>query len=176
MAVDEMTQTDVAKSREEFIKSLDKDLKPEARQRQIELYDLQQEVNRINSTRSGVGTRLKAGMTRGKGSLVIQWEAFDESKPETLPKNLAEFASIAKIDPSSEAGKKTILDYLIVGYNDDMYVQASDPIAEFVNPAWDDDRKSQFRLVVRNLSKAMAGVVSLEDVAKDIRAKLDNVK
>jgi hypothetical protein len=42
---------------------------------------------------------------------------------------------------------------LIVGFNDKQYTEASDPIAEFVNPAWPDDVKLQFRTVVRNLAK-----------------------
>ena len=47
-----------------------------------------------------------------------------------------------------------MLDLLIEGYNAVQYQTASDPIAEFVNDSWDKDTKAQFRLVVRNLSKA----------------------
>lgn len=141
-----------------------------------EKHPFEDDVKAENAKRNGVGTRLRYGMTRGKGSVPIKWEAFDESQPDTLPKSLAEFANIAKIDPSSEAGKKKILDYLIVGYNDDTYTQASDPIAEFVNPTWSEDKQAQFRLVVRNFFKAMNGSLSIEDVSKMFREKLDAVK
>lgn len=111
-------------------------------------HPFEDEVTAENAKREGVGTRLAFGMTRGKGSMPIKWEKFDEAKPDTLPKSVKEFVEYTK---SNEA---QILEYLIVGYNDAQYTAASDPIAEFVNPAWSDERKAQFRLVVRNLSKA----------------------
>jgi len=102
-----------------------------------------------NKARSGKGLRVKTGFTRGKGSIPIKWEAFNEAEPDTLPKNIQEFLDITK------ATDTEMLDYLIVGYNDNQYTAASDPIAEHVNLAWDKDLQTQFRLVVRNLSKAM---------------------
>lgn len=106
------------------------------------------EVETANKARSGKGLRFKTGYTRGKGSMPIKWEAFDESQPDTLPKNVQEFLDVTK------ANESELLDYLIVGFNDAQYTAASDPIAEHVNPIWDKDTQSQFRVVVRNLAKA----------------------
>lgn len=114
-----------------------------------------------NETRTGKGLRVKTGFTRGKGSMPIRWEAFDESQADTLPKNVQEFLDITK------ANESELLDYLIVGFNDAQYTAASDPIAEHVNLAWDKDTQSQFRLVVRNLSKAMNQ--SIEDTVAMVK-------
>jgi hypothetical protein len=101
-----------------------------------------------NAKRSGVGTRIKVGSTRGKATQNIKYEFFDESQPDTCPKTVEQFVSITGIKANSE-----LCELLIVGYNDKQYTEASDPIAEFVNPAWPDDVKLQFRTVVRNLAK-----------------------
>ena len=45
-------------------------------------------VTEENAKRTGVGTRMKVGRTRGKGSIVIKYEQFDESLPETLPNSI----------------------------------------------------------------------------------------
>jgi len=128
------------------------------------------EVEATNKARTGKGTRLKAGSTRGKGTMPIKYEQFDETQPDTLPTSLAEFAALTGIqDPA------TLLGFIIVGYNDAQYVAASDPIAEFVVPSWPDDRKLAFRLAVRNYSKALtsAGIeTSIEDAAKFILSKM----
>src|SRR5262245_17694142 len=107
----------------------------------------QAEVDKVNAERTGVGLRLFCGNTRGKGSQPIKWEAFDDSKPETLPKTMKEFAEITGV--KSEAD---ILELVIDGFSANQYRTASDPIAEFVNPAWDADLKLKFRNVVRNYS------------------------
>ena len=96
------------------------------------------------------GLRVFTGFTRGKGSNPIKWEQFDDSKPESMPKSIQEFLDVTK------ATEPQMLDYLIEGFNSSQYTAASDPIAEHVNPEWDDETQSQFRLVVRNLQKAMA--------------------
>lgn len=95
------------------------------------------------------GLRYFTNSTRGKGSMFINYQGFDTDKPETLPSDLKEFAQITGINE-----QKDLLDLLIEGYNATQYQTASDPIAEFVNDSWDKDTKAQFRLVVRNLSKA----------------------
>jgi len=53
--------------------------------REAELDAKQKEADKTNAARTGVGTRVRIGQTRGKNPLVISWEAFDESKPDTLP-------------------------------------------------------------------------------------------
>lgn len=130
------------------------------------------EVEAANAGKSGKGTRLNYGFTRGRNTMPIKYEFFDESQPETLPSSLAEFASLTGIqDPA------TLLGFIIVGYNDAQYVAASDPIAEFVNPTWSDEAKSTFRLAVRNYSKALtsAGIAtSIEDAASFIKGKMES--
>lgn len=126
----------------------------------------QSEVEAKNAERSGKGTRLRAGQTRGKNPQVITWEAFDVSKPDTLPTSLDEFMSLAGVKDEA-----TIVSFLIDGYNDSQYTAASDPIAEFVNPSWSDDVQKQFRLVVRNYSNATG--VSLEDAVKLIKPGIE---
>lgn len=110
------------------------------------------EVSAENAKRTGVGTRLAIGKTRGKGSMIVSWEEFDESKPDTLPKDMKQFMSVTGID--SEA---TLLSYMISGYNAESYSAASDPLKEFVDQTWPSDVQTQFRLVVRNYAKG-AGV------------------
>jgi hypothetical protein len=103
-----------------------------------------------------------AGMTRGKASSVISWEAFDESLPATLPKSITEFMDVTKVQDEA-----SLVGYLITGYNDANYKLASDEIGEYVDPTWSKDVQAQFRLVVRNYSKG-AGV-SIEDAANLIK-------
>lgn len=114
-----------------------------------EKHPFEDEVKAENAKRTGKGLRVKYGMTRGKGSMPIKWEAFDDSQPETLPADFEEFSNLTGVKTEKE-----LVEFLIVGFNDSQYTQASDPIAEHVNPAWDKDTQNQFRLVVRNLSKS----------------------
>lgn len=116
----------------------------------------QKAADAVNAARSGVGTRQRVGQTRGKSPLVITWEAFDESQPETLPTTIQGFMEITSVKD-----EPTLVSMLIGGYNDANYTAASDPLAEFVNPTWPDDAQAQFRLVVRNYSRGAN--VSLED-------------
>ncbi len=122
----------------------------------------QTKANETNATRTGKGTRVKVGMTRGRNPQVISFEAFVESLKETLPTTISEFMDLTKV-----ADEPTIMEYLIDGYNSNAYTQASDPIAEFVDASWDDDVKKQFRLVVRNYSNATG--VSIEDAVALIK-------
>lgn len=125
-------------------------------QKQVEREAAQKKADTTNASRSGVGTRVMVGSTRGKASLVIDWEAFDESKPDTLPTSIQQFMEVTgvKDEPS-------LVGYLISGYNEANYTAASDPLAEFVSDSWPQDAKTQFRLVVRNYSRGAQ--VSLED-------------
>lgn len=115
-----------------------------------------------NASREGVGTRMFVGSTRGKGSIVIKYENWDKSSPDTLPKSLKEFMEVTKITDQSK-----ILEFVIDGHNDELYQQASDPIAEFVDATWPDDAQAQFRLVVRNLSRGAN--LSIEDAVSQIK-------
>jgi hypothetical protein len=118
-----------------------------------------------NKARTGKGTRIRVGSTRGKNPQPISFEAFDESLPETLPTSLQEFMSLTKTEgPDAE---KVIVSYLIEGYNSEMYRNASDPIAEFIDSAWPEDLQRQFRMVVRNYSSGAN--VPLEDAVTLIK-------
>lgn len=121
------------------------------------------EADKTNLERAkNKGLRVKVGFTRGKGSLPIKWEAFDETIPESMPVSLKEFNDLTGTKTEAE-----LLEYAIVGFNDAQYTAASDPIAEHVNPLWDADTKSQFRLVVRNMSKVLSK--SIDDVVAMIK-------
>jgi|SRR3990170_7010998 len=124
--------------------------------RELEVERKQKEADILNAAKTGVGTRQRVGQTRGKNPVVITWEAFDESKPETLPTSIQQFMEVTgvKDEPS-------LVNNLIAGYNDSAYTAASDPLAEFVDPTWPDDAQAQFRIVVRNYSRG--AMVSLED-------------
>jgi hypothetical protein len=127
---------------------------------------LQGKADETNKARTGKGTRVKVGATRGKNPQAISYEAFDESLPDTLPKTLSEFMEVSKIQD-----EPTIVGFLIDGYNAAQYTAASDPIAEFVNPTWPDDVQKQFRLVVRNYSNATG--VSIEDAVALIKPGIE---
>jgi len=128
--------------------------------------EMQAKADETNKTRTGKGTRVRVGQTRGKNPQVITWEAFDDSQPDTLPKTLSEFMDITKTQD-----EKAIVTFLIDGYNDAQYTAASDPIAEFVNPTWNDDVQRQFRLVVRNYANATG--VSIEDAVALIKPGIE---
>jgi hypothetical protein len=126
---------------------------------------LQKDADEANKKRTGKGTRVKVGATRGKNPQAISFENFDDSKPDTLPVTITEFHELIKAD------EPTMVSYLIEGYNQAQYTAASDPIAEFVNPAWSDDVQKQFRLVVRNYSNATG--VSIEDAVALIKPGIE---
>ena len=102
----------------------------------------------VNNTRSGVGTRQQVGRTRGKASLVITYEAFDESKPDTLPTSIPQFMEVTNVKQES-----AIVAMLIEGFNSTSYTAASDPLAEYVNYSWPSEAQAQFRIVVRQYSR-----------------------
>lgn len=139
----------------------DSELKPEQKARQLELALRTFENSKVNATREGVGVRLAAGSTRGKGSVVISWEEFPLDKPELLPKSLKEFIDITKVS------QETLLVYALEGFNTIAQRTASDPIAEFINPTWDDETQTQFRISVRSTSKNTG--MSIEEVANMLK-------
>jgi len=109
-----------------------------------------------NASRSGVGTRVMVGKTRGKNPVVISYENFDSSKPDTLPTSIPQFMEVTTVKDEA-----ILLSFLIDGFNNDRYTSASDPLAEYVNDAWAPEVQNQFRIVVRNYSRGAE--VSLED-------------
>lgn len=112
-----------------------------------------------NKEKTGVGTRTRVGATRGRNPVVITWDAFDETQPETLPTSIEQFLSVTGLNPAKDEAAITSL--LIGGFNDSAYTAASDPLAEYVDDSWPADTRTQFRLVVRNYSRGAQ--VSLED-------------
>lgn len=132
----------------------------ELREQQVK--EFQAKADETNKARTGKGTRVQVGSTRGKNTQVITFEAFDESKPDTLPTSIAEFVELTKAPD-----EKALVAYLIEGYNSDSYRTASDPIAEYVEPTWSEDATKAFRLVVRNYANN-AGV-SIEDAVNLIK-------
>jgi hypothetical protein len=122
----------------------------------------EQKAKEINDARTGKGTRLKVGQTRGRNPQVISYEVFDESQPDTLPKTLSEFMEITKIED-----EPTIMGFVIDGMNSANYTAASDPVAEFVEATWPEDVQKAFRLVVRQYSANAS--VSIEDAVALIK-------
>jgi hypothetical protein len=114
------------------------------------------------------GTRIRVGQTRGRNTQVVSWEAFDDSLPETLPKSYAEFAELTGV-----TSEEAIVSILVDGFNQQAYVAASDPIADFVNPVWPEEVQKGFRLVVRNYA-ANTGV-SIEDAVALVKPGIDKV-
>ena len=114
-----------------------------------EVTKLEAEVKQENAARSGKGTRLVLANTRGKGSIQIKYEAFDADFAGSLPETVAEFMSLSGVEDES-----TLVSFLITGYNDANYKRASDPVSEYVNPAWPSEIAESFKLAVKNLVKA----------------------
>lgn len=100
-----------------------------------------------NASDVKVGLVKKEGSTRGKNPRKIEYMAFDQSVPASLPKSLKEFVEITK------ATEVELLEYAIDGFNSAAYSAASDEIGEFIPDSWDKDTAAQFRLAVRNTSK-----------------------
>ena|SRR5258706_4780176 len=107
---------------------------------------MEAEATAENLTRKGKGLRVLVGATRGRSTTNIKYEAFDESDPDSLPTKVEEFVSLTGINANGQLAR-----FLVIGYNQFKYTEASDPIAEHVNKAWDDDRKLKFRNVIRGL-------------------------
>lgn len=116
----------------------------------------------LNSSKTGKGLRTFLGMTRGRNPQEIQYENWDETQPDTLPTTLSEFMDLRKV-----TDEKDIVRRLILGDNDVLYSEASDPVAEFVDVTWPEEVQKQFRLVVRNYSNATG--VSIEDAVALIK-------
>jgi hypothetical protein len=127
---------------------------------------LEAKAKETNASRTGKGTRIKVGSTRGKNPQAVSFEQFDLSNSGTLPTSFSEFAELTGIKE-----EPTLLSFLIDGYNDAMYSQASDPVAEYINPEWTEEVQSKFRVVVRNYATATG--VSIEDAVALIKPGIE---
>lgn len=141
-----MSQSELDKAIEK-IKGDDK-LNDDAKERQIDLLKTEFKNKELNAQRSGVGTRLMAALTRGKGSQVITYEGFDREDAASLPKSLKQFNEIAKFDESK------ILNACIDAFNSDNYASASDPVNEYVDAAWTAENKAKFKAAVKAIASA----------------------
>lgn len=116
----------------------------------------------LNQGKSGKGLRSFLGMTRGRNPQEIQYENWDESQADSLPLTLSEFMDLRKV-----TDEKDIVRRLILGDNEILYSEASDPVAEYVEASWNEDVQKQFRIVVRNYANATG--VSIEDAVALIK-------
>ncbi len=142
----------------------EKEAKKEALKARSADMDTREKV--LNISRSGKGKRVFLAMTRGKNPQEIQFESFDDSQPKTNPATLSEFMELCP-----ELDEQGIVKRLLVGDYEIAYSEASDPVAEFVNPAWSAEVQVQFRSVVRNYAKATG--VSIEDAVALIRPGIE---
>ena len=116
----------------------------------------------LNEGKTGKGLRSFLGMTRGRNPQEIQYENWDEAIPDSLPLTLSEFMDLRKV-----TDEKDIVRRLILGDNEILYSEASDPVAEFVDASWSEEVQKQFRVVVRNYATATG--VSIEDAVALIK-------
>lgn len=119
-----------------------------------------------NAKRTGVGVRVRVGQTRGKNPSVITWDAFDRELVETLPKTIQEFMATTNVKD-----EPTLVDYLIDGFNDAAYSQASDEIGEFIEDYWDKDTKTGFRTTVRGFARSAN--MSIEQAVALLKPAID---
>ena len=124
--------------------------------------EIEAREKKANEGKTGRGLRTFFGMTRGKTPVMIDYENWDLTQADTLPTSLSEFMDLRKVTE-----EKDIVRRLILGDNEILYTEASDPVAEFVDDSWPDEVKKGFRLVVRNY--ATNANVSIEDAVALIK-------
>ena len=136
----------------------------EARKAEIDAKELE-----ANKDRTGKGTRVMFGFTKGKGSQLIQYENWDESKADTLPVDLQECIGVlnqrgltADKDVESALVKRFIL-----GDNELLYAEAADPVSEFVDPIWPDVVQKSFKMVIK--STAVNNGMTIEETVALIK-------
>jgi hypothetical protein len=130
--------------------------------------DMEKREKELNAGKTGKGTRTFLGMTRGRNPQEIQYENWDESQPDTLLKSFSEVIELHKTrGQEGDVAEKEIVRRWMLGDNDVLYAEASDPVAEFVESSWSDEIKKNFRTVVRNY--ATGAGVSIEDAANLIK-------
>ena len=118
--------------------------------------DMAKREKALNEGKTGKGLREFLGMTRGRNPQEIQYQNWDESLPDSLPETLSEFMDLRNVKD-----EKDIVRRLILGDNEILYSEASDPIAEFVDASWPEELQKQFRAVVRNYSSGAS--ISIDD-------------
>lgn len=128
--------------------------------------DMERREKELNASKSGKGLRTFLGMTRGRNPQEIQYENWDDSQPDTLPSTLSEFMDLRKIQDEKEIVRR-----LVLGDNEILYKEASDPVAEFVDSSWPEDVQKSFRLVVRNY--ASTANVSIEDAVAIVKPGIE---
>lgn len=152
-----MTQTteDAKKAKAEAIKARSAEM--EAREKVL------------NASRTGKGTRVSLGMTRGKNPVEVQFENWDETQPDTLPVEFKECMDVLEARGITDSRQQQLemVRRFILGDNEILYTEASDPVAEFMEPNWSDDIKKNFRMVVKNY--ATGAFVSIEDAVNIIK-------
>lgn len=119
-----------------------------------------------NKERTGKGTRLAVSSTRGRNPIPVTYEAFDESDSTSLPDSVAEFMSLSGVDDEA-----ALVSFLITGYNEFSFRKASDPVQEFVNPAWPAEVAKSFADSVKTLVKN--GIMELEAAVNLIKPQVD---
>lgn len=127
-----------------------------------ELVTLQKLADEENKGRSGKGTRVKVGSTRGKNPKAITWESFNLDLPETLPSDAAEFLSLTKTTDD-----KLFTSYCLDGFNSAMYSNASDVLSEYVEANWPPELVVNFKKAVNGYASSTG--VSLEDAVSVIK-------
>lgn len=132
---------------------------------EIEREQMEAAASAENAKRSGKGTRVQVGATRGKATMNIKYEAFDTADAKSLPESVAEFVSLSGVDAESD-----LVAFLIEGFNSNQYRLASDPISEFTDNSWPDELKVAFKSSVRGLVK---GGLSLEQAVGMMKPGFD---
>jgi hypothetical protein len=118
--------------------------------------EIEAKEKELNAGKTGKGTRTAIGLTRGRSPQMFEYEAFDETQPDTLPTTTDEFLSITKVNDD-----KVIVQLLIDGWNALQFSLGSDPVGEFVDASWPEDVQKSFKIMVKGYA-ANAGV-SIED-------------
>jgi len=130
--------------------------------------DMEKREKELNAGKTGKGTRTFLGMTRGRNPQEIQYENWNNEQPETLPGSFAEVIDIHKTrGQDGDAAEKEIVRRWVLGDNDVLYAEASDPVAEFVEASWPLDVQKQFKLVIKNYANGCN--CSIEDAVALIK-------
>lgn len=130
--------------------------------------DMDRREKELNASKSGKGTRTFLGLTRGRNPQEIQYEQWDESQKDTLPETLSECMDFLKArGVKDNEMEKEVVRRVVLGDNDVLYAEASDPVAEYVDLSWPEDVQKGFRIVVRNY--ATNANVSIEDAVALIK-------
>lgn len=144
----------------------DKELQKEALKAREK--DMEARETKLNEGKTGKGTRTFLVLTRGRNPQEIAYEQWDDSQPDTLPKSFAEVLDLHKArGQEGDVAEKEVVRRWILGDNDILYSEASDPVAEFVDSSWTEEVQKQFKLVVKNYANATG--VSIEDAVALIK-------